>query len=261
MRKLVRVDRSMVDQGVAESLDQARRLVMAGLVRVGDEVVVNPSRKIPRASKISLVDGQRFASRGGDKLQGALDRFSVKVAGKICADVGASTGGFTDCLLHHGAKKVYAIDVAYGLLDWQVRQDPRVVVMERTNVRYLERLPEPVDLITIDVSFISLKKILPVIRRWFPDRGGTALILIKPQFEAGREEAARGSGVIRDPDIHQRVLGEVLLEAQGHGFQVKNIIRSPLLGPDGNVEFFAWLEVTDPAAITGKPDRLISRLF
>jgi 23S rRNA (cytidine1920-2'-O)/16S rRNA (cytidine1409-2'-O)-methyltransferase len=156
--------------------------------------------------------------------------------------VGASTGGFTDCLLQNGAAKVYAIDVGQGILHWKLRQDERVVVMERTNARHVERLPEPVRLVTIDASFISLKILLPVVRAWFSPEGGQVVALIKPQFEAGREDVARGEGVIRSPEVHRRVLMEVLTYAGEERFHVQGLIRSPLLGPKGNTEFLAWLE-------------------
>jgi 23S rRNA (cytidine1920-2'-O)/16S rRNA (cytidine1409-2'-O)-methyltransferase len=152
--------------------------------------------------------------------------------------VGASTGGFTDCLLQHGAAKVYAIDVGHGILDWKLRNDPRVVVMEGTNARYVGQLAEPVNFVTIDASFISLKILLPAVKGW---GWGGALVLIKPQFEAERKETARGKGVVRDPDVHRRVLLDVLTFAQGNGFQIKGLARSPLLGPKGNVEFLGWL--------------------
>ncbi len=158
-----------------------------------------------------------------------------------CADVGASTGGFTDCLLQHGAGHVYAVDVGYGELHWKLRNDPRVTVMERTNARNIKGFPTPVDLVTIDASFISLRILLPVVRDWFGDRPGRVVALIKPQFEAGRQDAARGEGVIRDTQLHRQVLTDVLAVAQALGFQVKGLIRSPLLGPKGNMEFLVDL--------------------
>jgi 23S rRNA (cytidine1920-2'-O)/16S rRNA (cytidine1409-2'-O)-methyltransferase len=166
--------------------------------------------------------------------------------------VGASTGGFTDCLLKNGAQRVYAIDVGHGILEWKLRQDERVVVMERTNARYVERLPEPPSLVTVDVSFISLKIILPVISHWFATPPvGDLIALIKPQFEAGRSAVARGGGVIRDPAIHRQVLEDVLASAQAQGFALRGLIRSPLLGPKGNTEFLAWLVYP-----SSEPDRI-----
>jgi len=184
-------------------------------------------------------------------MAGALRAFHVPVAGSVCADVGVSTGGFSDCLLQHGVSRVYAIDVGKGILHWKLRQDKRVVVMESTNARYIERLPEPVDLITIDASFISLKILLPVVKRWFNPEDltsfrddefhGQVIALIKPQFEAGKKEAARGDGVIRDPAVHQKVLNEVLTFSQEMGYVLRGLVRSPIIGPKGNIEFLLWL--------------------
>ncbi len=191
---------------------------------------------------VTVESGPRFVSRGGEKLEAALQAFGCDVRGKACADVGASTGGFTDCLLQHGALRVYAIDVGYGILHWKLRSDDRVIVLERTNARYLESLPEPVSFITIDASFISLKLLLPVVRGWFDPEGGQVIALIKPQFEAGREEVNRGEGVIQDPEVHRAVLADILAFASSAGFAVRGLIRSPLRGPKGNVEFLTWLD-------------------
>lgn len=230
----------MVERGLAESRSLAQRLVMAGQVRVDGQVALKPSVNLENSVVITVDHGPPYVSRGGEKLAAALNHFPIIVQDKVCADVGASTGGFTDCLLQHGAARVYAIDVGRGILHWKLRQDGRVVVMEETNARYLERLPELVELVTIDASFISLKVILPVVKGWLaPDADLVALV--KPQFEAGRQEVAKGDGVIRDPLVHQRILEEVLSFAQSVGFEVKEAIRSPLLGPKGNVEFLAWL--------------------
>jgi 23S rRNA (cytidine1920-2'-O)/16S rRNA (cytidine1409-2'-O)-methyltransferase len=204
--------------------------------------------------------GPRFVSRGGDKLEAALAAFPIQVKGRVCADVGASTGGFTDCLLQHGAAQVYTIDVGKGILHWKVRSDPRVIVMEETNARYVESLPEPVSLVTIDASFISLKILLPVVKGWLPSlpaplppgeggRGeGEVIALIKPQFEAGRKESAKHKGVIRDPQVHKTILMDVLTFAQAQGFGVRGLLRSPVLGPKGNVEFPVWLARGDVEA-------------
>lgn len=240
MAKKRRVDALLVDRGLAEDLSQARRLVMAGEVRVEGQLVHKPSMSYALDAEITLEQGPRYVSRGGEKLAAALAHFSLQVSGRVCADVGASTGGFTDCLLQHGAKKVFAIDVGYGLLDWKLRQDERVVVMERTNARYLYQLPEPVTMITIDASFISLKKLLPISVNWFPPQGGETIALVKPQFEAQREEAAAGEGVIKDEEVHRRVLKEVIQTAQEMGYGARGVLRSPLQGPKGNLEYLAW---------------------
>jgi 23S rRNA (cytidine1920-2'-O)/16S rRNA (cytidine1409-2'-O)-methyltransferase len=244
-----RLDVLMVERGLVESRSLAQRLVMAGQVRVDGQVALKPGAALPPDAQIAIEKGPSYVSRGGEKLAAALDGFSIEVAEKICADVGASTGGFTDCLLQHGATRVYAIDVGKGILHWKLRQDPRVVVMEETNARNVERLPEPVELITIDASFISLKILLPVVKGWFDReacrRGECTLIaLIKPQFEAGKAEAARGDGVIRDPAIHQRVTSNILEFAEGLGFSTNGLIESPLPGPKGNLEFLAWLALS-----------------
>jgi 23S rRNA (cytidine1920-2'-O)/16S rRNA (cytidine1409-2'-O)-methyltransferase len=236
-----RLDVLLVERGLADSRSLAQRLVMAGQVRVDGQVVLKPATRILRISELNVDHGPPYVSRGGEKLAAALQTFPIAVEGRTCADVGASTGGFTDCLLQNGALRVYAIDVGQGILHWKLRQDPRVVVMEETNARFVERLPEPVSLVTIDASFISLKILLPVVRRWLAPQGGEVVALVKPQFEAGRQAVARGDGVIRDPAIHQQVLDEVLAAAVEAGFEQRGVIRSPILGPKGNVEFLSWL--------------------
>jgi 23S rRNA (cytidine1920-2'-O)/16S rRNA (cytidine1409-2'-O)-methyltransferase len=237
----VRLDVLMVKRGLAESRSQAQRLIMAGRVRAAGQLITRPAADVRADIPLKVEQGPLYVSRGGEKLASILSHFPVRVEDQVCADVGASTGGFTDCLLQHGAHRVYAIDVGYGILHWKLRQDPRVVVMERTNARYVERLAEPVQLVTVDASFISLRILLPVVSGWFSPQGGQVVALIKPQFEAGRREAARGDGVIRNPQIHARVLQETLEFAQQIGYSVNGLLRSPLLGPKGNVEFLAWL--------------------
>jgi len=242
-----RLDLLLVERGLAESRSLAQRLVMAGQVRVDGQVALKPSVAVLPQAVLTVDHGPRHVSRGGEKLEAALDAFALPLEGRTCADVGASTGGFTDCLLQHGAARVYAIDVGKGILDWKMRRDPRVVVMEETNARYVERLPEPVTLVTMDASFISLKVLLPVVRAWL-EAPGDVVALIKPQFEAGREEVRRGKGVIRDAEVHRRVLQEVLEFAQAQGLGLCGLLRSPLLGPKGNVEFLAWLALGAPPA-------------
>lgn len=270
-----RLDLIMLERGLAESRSAAQRLVMAGQVRVNGELQLKPSALIAADARIEVARGPAYVSRGGEKLQAALEAFGIDVGGRVCADLGASTGGFTDCLLQHGARRVYAIDVGKGILHWKLRQDPRVVVMEGVNARYLANLPEAIELVTVDASFISLKNLLPVISGWFAGCAGGApggegresegqgmiVALVKPQFEAGRAEAGRGEGVIRDPRVHRRVLTEVLDFAQQLGFHASGLIRSPLRGPKGNLEFLAWLEWrTDAAEQAGEAvGRLIDR--
>jgi len=246
-----RLDLLLVERGLAESRAKAQALIMAGQVRVQGQVVIKPATSIDPSAQLEVEQGPRFVSRGGEKLDAALEAFGLDVNGLVCADVGASTGGFTDCLLQRGVAKVYAIDVGKGILHWKLRNDRRIIIMEETNARYVESLPEQVSLVTIDASFISLKILLPVIRKWFPSPGlgvepvGADIVaLIKPQFEAGRRDVARGDGVIRDPEIHRQVLLDVLTFAQNQGFGLQGLIKSPLLGPKGNAEFLVWLSLS-----------------
>jgi 23S rRNA (cytidine1920-2'-O)/16S rRNA (cytidine1409-2'-O)-methyltransferase len=251
----VRLDVLLVERGLADSRAKAQALIMAGQVRVAGQTAFKPATAVEADSHLTIDSGPRFVSRGGEKLDASLEAFAIDVNGLVCADVGASTGGFTDCLLQRGAAKVYAIDVGKGILHWRLRNNPRVVVMEETNARYVESLPEQVSLVTVDASFISLKILLPVVKRWLgptppippslAGKGGAGgigiLALIKPQFEAGKKDVSRGDGVIRDPEIHKQVLLDVLGFAQQEGFGIRGLIKSPLLGPKGNAEFLAWL--------------------
>ena len=238
----IRIDVLLEERKLAESRTQAQRLIMAGQVRVAGQVVLKPAIKFSPDVELSVDQPPRYVSRGGEKLEAALQAFGLNdVGGRICADIGASTGGFTDCLLQHGAVKVYSVDVGYGVMHWKLRNDPRVVVMERTNARYVTGFADPISLITIDASFISLKIFLPVFKGWFQASQGEVVALIKPQFEAGRKDTARGDGVIRDVEIHQKVLREVLMAAQIEGYTIAGLIRSPLLGPKGNTEFLVHL--------------------
>jgi 23S rRNA (cytidine1920-2'-O)/16S rRNA (cytidine1409-2'-O)-methyltransferase len=237
-----RIDVLLVNKGLADSRSKAQRLVMAGQVRVNGQVVQKSSILFSDEDDISVDTGSIFVSRGGEKLEAALSAFKIDVNNFICADVGASTGGFTDCLIHNGAKKVYSIDVGKGILHWNLRNHEKVVVMEGVNARHVERLPDDIQLVTIDTSFISAKILLPVVRSWFQEDNGQVILLIKPQFEAGRTEVSRGKGVIRDPDVHKRVLIDVLQFAQEARYQISGLIKSPLMGPKGNLEFLAWLE-------------------
>ena len=239
--KKQRIDLLLVERGLAESRNRAQRLVMAGEVRVGGEMVHKSSTQVALDAVIEIRQRPKFVSRGGNKLAAAIEAFDVDPSGKVCADVGASTGGFTDCLLQNGAEKVYAIDVGYGVLHWKLRQDPRVEVMERTNARYLETLPEPVDLVTIDASFISLSLLLPAVGGWFGAGMGEVVALIKPQFEAGRKAAAVHAGVIKDEAVHAHVLEDTLASALTLGFQPVGVIPSPIKGPKGNIEFLTFL--------------------
>ncbi len=255
----VRLDVLLVERGLAESRAKAQALIMAGQVRVADQVTLKPATSVQDNSVLTVDSGPRFVSRGGEKLDAALEAFAFDVTGLTCADVGSSTGGFTDCLLQRGAVKVYAMDVGKGILHWKLRNDRRVVVMEETNARFVESLPEAITLVTVDASFISLKILLPVIKKWFfplssfSDEGkrkeerSNIIALIKPQFEAGKKDVSRGDGVIRDPEIHRQVLIDVLNYAKAEGFAIQGLIKSPLLGPKGNAEFLVRLNFGSPA--------------
>jgi 23S rRNA (cytidine1920-2'-O)/16S rRNA (cytidine1409-2'-O)-methyltransferase len=272
----VRLDVLLVERGLAESRAKARALIMAGQVRVADQVALKPATTVDTNAALTVDTGPRFVSRGGEKLEAALEGFGIDVSGLVCVDVGASTGGFTDCMLQRGAEKVYAIDVGKGILHWKLRNDKRVVVMEKTNARHVESLPEKIDFVTVDASFISLKILLPVVKNWISpsprlrhpsplgrgDGGeGETLALIKPQFEAGRKEVSRGDGVIRDPEIHRQVLLDVLGFAQTEGFQIRGLIKSPLLGPKGNAEFLVWLSQAETEAGSEDVNQMIERVL
>jgi 23S rRNA (cytidine1920-2'-O)/16S rRNA (cytidine1409-2'-O)-methyltransferase len=240
MPERIRLDVILHQRGLAPSREKARAMIMAGEVMVDGNMIDKPGTRIAADAYIEVKEKPRFVSRGGDKLAGAFDAFPIQVQARTAADVGASTGGFTDCLLQYGAAKVYAIDVGYGQLDYRMRQDERVVVMERTNARYVERLDEPVSLVVIDASFISLKLLLPVIRGWLTSCADI-VALIKPQFEAGKSDVGKG-GVVRDTEVHTRVLADILSFASNAGFAVRDLIISPLKGPAGNIEFLVWLQ-------------------
>lgn len=235
MPRLPRLDQELVDRGLLESRSRARALILAGDILVNGQRETRAGHPTGPQDVIALRQRPRFVSRGGEKLDHALAAFGVDVGSRVTVDLGASTGGFTDCLLQRGAARVYAVDVGYGQLDSRLRDDARVVVIERTNARYLESLPEPVDVAVIDVSFISLSLIFPVVARLLDD-DGVCIPLIKPQFEAGRDDVGKG-GVVRDRAIHRRVLERTLASSAQHGFTCHGLTASPLVGPAGNVEF------------------------
>lgn len=251
--KWSRLDTLLVERGLVELLEQARRMIIAGEVRVGGETAAKPAMCVASDVQIKIVARPRFVSRGGEKLAAALERFPIDIKEQICADVGASTGGFTDVLLQAGARRVYAIDAGYGQLAWALRQDERVTVMERTNARYLESLPEPIGLATIDVSFISLGLILPAVRGWLAP-GAEIVALVKPQFEAERSQVEQG-GVVGDPAVHREVLERAAGFATENRLILAGMMPSPLRGPAGNIEFLMWLKEStaersvDPAAL------------
>ncbi|MDB6024998.1 MAG: hemolysin [Verrucomicrobiales bacterium] len=244
---MTRLDQALVERGLCDSREKAKRAIIAGSVRVNQQLAHKASDSIKPTDQLTLEAPEKFVSRGGYKLEGALNFFALDVTGLTAIDLGASTGGFTDCLLQRGAKQVYAVDVGHGQLAWKLRQDPRVVVMEKTNARTLtpNHFPAPftpVDLIVVDCSFISLRKILPAGIALLKS-GGKVVALVKPQFEAGKAEADKGAGVITDPEIHARVLRE-LREFVVTDLALKCLgeTESPLLGPAGNKEFLILLE-------------------
>jgi 23S rRNA (cytidine1920-2'-O)/16S rRNA (cytidine1409-2'-O)-methyltransferase len=242
-----RLDLLLVERGLAETRERARALIMAGAVTANGRRADKPGMAFPVESSLAVKEALPYVSRGGFKLAGALAAFGLgpRVAGAVALDAGASTGGFTDVLLQHGAARVYAADVGSGQLAWKLQTDPRVVVMDDVNVRYLDALPEPVSIVTADLSFISLSLVMPALLRVSaPD--AWMVLLVKPQFEAGREQVGKG-GVVRDPRVHRAVLERVTAEWRALGLTVAGLARSPVLGPAGNVEFLAYLEKQPPA--------------
>jgi len=247
VKSVKRLDEALVERGLCASREKAKRAILAGTVRINDRRAEKASQSVKETDALCLDQPERFVSRGGHKLEHALDYFAIEVAGAIAIDLGASTGGFTDCLLQRGGAKVYAVDVGYGQLAWKLRQNPRVVVMEKTNARDLtpDRFPPPfssVDLVVIDCSFISLQKLLcAAVALLKPS--GKIVALLKPQFEAGKAEVDKGAGVIKDPRIHERVIEELRLFVETlPNLSWRGIIESPLLGPAGNKEFLVLLE-------------------
>ena len=259
MKVKKRLDVLLVEQGHAETRTKAQAIIMSGLVYVDGQKADKPGVSYEENVSIEVrTGGCPYVSRGGLKLEKALRDFGVDPTGFVCSDSGASTGGFTDCLLQQGASKVFAIDVGYGQLDWKIRSDPRVVVMERTNVRYVtpEQLGELLDLSVIDVSFISLRIVLPVIKTFLKPTG-QVLCLIKPQFEAGKEKVGK-KGVVRDPAVHQEVLESFIELADALGFTIRNLTFSPVKGPEGNIEFLAHLTLDDKPGITPDTASLVN---
>ena len=241
MGKRQRLDLLLLERGLVDSREEGRRRILAGDVLVNDQAVTKAGSAIDARAAIRLKARSRYVSRGGFKLEKALSEFAVDVNGKTALDVGAATGGFTDCLLAHGAARVIAVDVGYGQLDWKLRKDPRVTVLEKTNIRYLEpdALPGPAELASIDVSFISLKLVLPRLKLLLSPRH-EVIALIKPQFEVGKGKVGKG-GVVRSSQEHERVIAAMTTAAIEQGYHVVGVIESPLLGPKGNKEFLMHL--------------------
>jgi 23S rRNA (cytidine1920-2'-O)/16S rRNA (cytidine1409-2'-O)-methyltransferase len=234
-----RIDTLLVSRGLIESRQRAQAALLAGQVRVGGRVVTRAGEMVGQNASIEITRRPRFVSRGGEKLAHALSAFAIDTSGWTCIDAGASTGGFTDCLLQHGALRVYAIDVGYGALDYSLRMDDRVVVMERTNVRDLVVLPEPCDLAVIDVSFIGLEKVIPALVKSLKPRA-EIVALLKPQFQGRRQDVSR-AGVVKDPMVHASIIGRFVAWVVGQRLRLLGLTTSPLLGPAGNKEFFLHL--------------------
>ena len=257
-----RLDLLVAEHGLAPSREKAKAYIMAGQIYVNDQKEDKPGSTFPEDAKIEL-RGQKapFVSRGGKKLDKAIREFRIDLTGLVCTDVGASTGGFTDCMLQNGAKKVFAIDVGYGQLDWGLRNDERVVVMEKTNIRNVtpEMLGEPIDFSSIDVSFISLRKVLIPIRNYLKEEGKIAA-LIKPQFEAGREKVGK-KGVVRDPAVHEEVIREVTDYARSIGFIPAGLTYSPIRGPEGNIEYLLYLSRNAKDEIRTDAKALVEEAF
>jgi 23S rRNA (cytidine1920-2'-O)/16S rRNA (cytidine1409-2'-O)-methyltransferase len=238
MKKKARIDQTLVDRGLFESRERAQRALMAGEIRVGEQLITKPAAMIEVDAEISVAESPQFVGRGATKLSGALDHLKIDVTAKVALDIGASTGGFTDCLLQRGAAKVFAVDVGRGQLAWKIRNDPRVVVFEKVNARFLSRkeIPEPVDICVIDVSFISLTLILPrAFELITPD--GVILALIKPQFELQRGDVGRG-GIVREPALHEKAQQKIVNFVAEAGYRVSGLVPSQITGTDGNQEFF-----------------------
>ena len=243
MSAKTRLDVLLVERGLMESRQKAQSTIMSGLVFVNQQRVDKPGTAVANDAEIEVRGNVlRYVSRGGLKLEKAMATFPISLDAAVCGDIGASTGGFTDCMLQNGAVKVYAVDVGYGQLAWKLRSDPRVICMERTNARYLdhEQIPDELDFASIDVSFISLKLILPAVCGILKD-GGHVACLVKPQFEAGKEKVGK-KGVVRDPAVHLEVLENFLIHAKESGFTVIDITFSPIRGPEGNIEYLGYLE-------------------
>lgn len=253
-----RLDVAIAEMGLAESRQKAQALIMAGEVYVGGQRVDKAGAPTAEDAAIEVRGGgMKYVSRGGYKLEKAMAAWPITLTGAVCADIGASTGGFTDCMLQNGAEKVYAVDVGYGQFAWKLRQDPRVVCLERTNARYLtaEQIPQPLSFFSVDVSFISLSLILPPLRPLMAP-GGEAVCLVKPQFEAGRDKVGK-KGVVRDKGVHLEVLEHFLDHAKTAGFTVKGMTYSPIRGPEGNIEYLGWLSTEEGQGWAGDLRELV----
>ena len=242
MSEKQRIDVLMFEKGLAESREKAKSLIMAGVVYIDEQKVDKPGTSVSVDSNIIVRQGAKYVSRGGLKLEKSIEKFDLDIDGKVCMDIGASTGGFTDCMLQNGARKVFSVDVGYGQLAWKLRCDERVCNLERTNIRYLDNtlIDEPIDFISIDVSFISLKLVLPKVNELLKENGA-CVALIKPQFEAGRDKVGK-KGVVRDINVHKEVITNVFAFTREQGFKIVNLDFSPIKGPEGNIEYLMHIK-------------------
>lgn len=257
MKEKLRLDTELVSRGLVESREKAKALIMSGIVYVNNQKVTKAGENVKEEDNIEVRgQGLQYVSRGGLKLEKAVKNFAIELTDKVCMDVGASTGGFTDCMLQNGASKVYSIDVGYGQLAWKLRQDSRVVNLERTNIREVtnEQVPEQIDFTSIDVAFISLRLVLPVVHTLLRD-DGYVMCLIKPQFEAGKEKVGK-KGVVRDPAVHIEVIQTITRFMAENGFDVERLDFSPIRGPEGNIEYLAYAKKTSETNVY--PDELIN---
>jgi 23S rRNA (cytidine1920-2'-O)/16S rRNA (cytidine1409-2'-O)-methyltransferase len=245
MQQKLRLDKLLLEKGLVDSRERARSLILSGKIWVNGKRVDKAGTQVNVSSMVELkASDYPYVSRGGVKLEAALHHFGVNVKNKVTMDVGASTGGFTDCLLQHGAKRVYAIDVGYGKLDWRLRQDQRVILIEKQNIRYLSKeiIPEKIDMVTIDVSFISLKKVIPKVKEFLKEKA-EIIVLIKPQFELGRGEVGKG-GIVRDKGKREQIVAEIIDFCQILRFKVEGVVASPILGAKGNQEYLLYISIS-----------------
>ncbi len=240
--KKIRLDNFLVNKGLVDSREKGRALILAGKILVNEVKIDKAGKLIDQNAIVKVTESIPYVSRGGVKLEAALNWFHIDVKGKVAMDIGASTGGFTDCLLQHGVEKVFAVDVGYGQFAWKLRKDKRVVLLEKTNIRYLEKdtFTNSIDIATIDVSFISLLKVIPKVQE-FLNLEGVIIALIKPQFEVDRKDVGKG-GVVRDENKRQEVIDRIIKKVHHLGFEVEGVMQSPLLGPKGNREYFIYLK-------------------
>lgn len=258
MADKIRLDALLFEKGLSESREKAKAFIMSGIVYVNGQKALKPGATVSPDDDIEVRGGMEFVSRGGYKLKKAMQHFPIQLDGKTCMDIGASTGGFTDCMLQNGASKVYCVDVGYGQLAWKLRSDDRVVNLERTNIRYItkEQVPDEIEFFSVDVSFISLKLVLPAIKSILSEKA-EGVCLIKPQFEAGRDRVGK-KGVVRDMQVHIDVVEEITTFADENGFSVSGLTFSPIKGPEGNIEYLMYIKNGDGLKVVIDPVSVVA---